>query len=131
MPRGDRTGPWSLGPMTGRGMGYCEGFPGPGFMSPGPSFGFGFGRGMGRGMGGGSGRGMGRGWRRAGFGGFWGYPQDMPFWNPYGPPPSGSDFPQASPEEELKYLKEEEEILSQDMKSLKKRIEELEKKSKK
>ena len=55
----------------------------------------------------------------------------MPFWNPYGPPPSGSDFPQASPEEELKYLKEEEEILSQDMKSLKKRIEELEKKSKK
>jgi ubiquinone biosynthesis protein UbiJ len=55
----------------------------------------------------------------------------MLFWNPHGQPPSGLDFPQAPPEEELQYLKEEEEMLSQDMKNLKKRIEELEKKSKK
>lgn len=33
MPRGDRTGPWGMGPMTGRGMGYCAGYSVPGFAS--------------------------------------------------------------------------------------------------
>ena len=33
MPGGDRTGPYSEGPMTGRGLGYCEGNEQPGFMS--------------------------------------------------------------------------------------------------
>jgi len=28
MPGGDRTGPIGMGPMTGRGMGYCTGFTG-------------------------------------------------------------------------------------------------------
>jgi len=42
MPGGDRTGPMGFGSMTGRGMGYCAGFPGLGFMSPGTSFGFDF-----------------------------------------------------------------------------------------
>jgi hypothetical protein len=55
MPRGDRTGPMSEGPRSGRGMGYCNGFNQPGFMSGGG----GGGRGMGRGFGGGGGR----GWR--------------------------------------------------------------------
>lgn len=27
MPRGDRTGPEGMGPMTGRGMGNCAGYP--------------------------------------------------------------------------------------------------------
>ncbi|MFO8052009.1 MAG: DUF5320 domain-containing protein [Thermoplasmatota archaeon] len=31
MPRGDRTGPWGAGPMTGRGAGYCAGYRHPGF----------------------------------------------------------------------------------------------------
>jgi hypothetical protein len=43
MPGGDRTGPMGTGPMTGRGMGYCAGFPVPGFMNR-PGW-FGFGRG--------------------------------------------------------------------------------------
>lgn len=34
MPRGDRTGPDGMGPMTGRGMGFCAGFDTPGFMNP-------------------------------------------------------------------------------------------------
>lgn len=34
MPRGDRTGPAGRGPMTGRGAGYCAGYPVPGFMNP-------------------------------------------------------------------------------------------------
>jgi len=35
MPFGDGTGPLGLGPMTGRGMGYCAGHRRPGFMNPG------------------------------------------------------------------------------------------------
>lgn len=52
MPGGDRTGPAGLGPMTGRGAGYCAGFAGPGYINPIPghgSWGWGRGRGGGRG----------------------------------------------------------------------------------
>ena len=31
MPRGDRTGPDGFGPMTGRNLGYCNGYDSPGF----------------------------------------------------------------------------------------------------
>jgi hypothetical protein len=47
MPRGDGTGPMGMGPMTGRGAGFCAGATAPGFTSAG----FGFGRGRGRGFG--------------------------------------------------------------------------------
>jgi len=72
MPFGDGTGPRGMGPMTGRGAGYCAGFGRPGFANPIPGrgwtgwgYGVGFGRGvgMGRGMGMGRGRGRGFGWR--------------------------------------------------------------------
>jgi hypothetical protein len=33
MPRGDRTGPLGMGPMTGRGAGLCSGNTMPGFMN--------------------------------------------------------------------------------------------------
>ena len=59
MPRGDRTGPYGQGPMTGRATGYCTGYSMPGYMNPTP----GFGRGRRRGFGRGWGRGFGRGWR--------------------------------------------------------------------
>jgi len=59
MPGRDRRGPMGMGPMTGRGAGFCGG----GGFGGGPGRGY---RGrMGRGMG--SGRGMGRGF----FGGVW------------------------------------------------------------
>ncbi len=58
MPRGDRTGPAGMGPMTGRQMGYCTGNSRPGFMEPGRIGGGGFGHGYGRG------RGMGYGYRQ-------------------------------------------------------------------
>lgn len=50
MPRGDRTGPTGMGPMTGRGMGCFNGFAAPGYAN---SVGFagGFGCGCGRGRG--------------------------------------------------------------------------------
>ena len=52
MPGGDRTGPWGMGPRTGRGAGFCSGYRMPGFMNRfvWPPFGgrwfrwFGFGR---------------------------------------------------------------------------------------
>ena len=42
MPGGDRTGPMGMGPMTGRGLGYCTGFTGLGRFAR--SHGRGFGR---------------------------------------------------------------------------------------
>ena len=69
MPRGDRTGPMGFGPLTGRGAGYCAGYPTPGNMR-----GFGMRGGRGRGFrrmmpGAGMGMGMGMGyWQR--FGGY-------------------------------------------------------------
>jgi len=88
MPRGDRTGPWGQGPMTGRRMGYCAGFSAPGFTASGPGLGYGRGFGFGRGFARGYGLGMGRGWRRGGFGRFRGYPYPsmMPSGYPYGMP---------------------------------------------
>ena len=44
MPRGDGTGPMGIGPMTGRGMGYCAGYVVPRYANRG------FGRGRGRGF---------------------------------------------------------------------------------
>ncbi len=49
MPKGDRTGPFGTGPMTGRAAGFCSGAGVPGFMNP--SFGGGRGLGFGRGRG--------------------------------------------------------------------------------
>lgn len=57
MPRGDRTGPWDMGPRTGWGMGYCAGYSMPGFANPYNPRG-----GRGRFCGRGGGRGFGRGW---------------------------------------------------------------------
>jgi hypothetical protein len=55
MPYGDGTGPRGMGPMTGRGAGYCTGFaqtrfPGRAFGRGWFSFNRGAGRGRGRGM---------------------------------------------------------------------------------
>ena len=51
MPRGDRTGPEGMGPMTGRGAGLCRGNDSPGYMSAGGGH-FAGSRGMGGGFGG-------------------------------------------------------------------------------
>ncbi len=55
MPGGNGTGPMEMGPMTGRGAGYCAGYQMPGYANPIP------GRGCGRGFGFGGGRGRGFG----------------------------------------------------------------------
>jgi len=106
MPLGDRTGPLGLGPKTGRGQGYCSGFPYPGYMNPGyPGLGLGRGFGFGRGYGRGMGFGRGRGWRRAGF-----------FPNIY------------SGEQEIDLLQTESDILKKQLEEINKRLDELKKK---
>ena len=65
MPRGDRSGPNGMGPMTGRGAGFCNGFNAPGYISGGVAGGYGMGAGRGargRRNGFGAGYGAGRGY---------------------------------------------------------------------
>ncbi len=69
MPRGDRTGPMGMGPMSGRGLGYCAGYGTPGYVQGWGGFGRGRGRGFGRGMG----RGWGFGRHHAAYFPAWGY----------------------------------------------------------
>jgi len=113
MPRGDRTGPMGMGPMTGRGFGYCAGYPTPGYMNPGP----GYGLGMGRGWGGG-----GRGWRHMY------YATGVPGWARFGyaepgavPPPFGAP----TREQEKDALKAQAEMLQQQLDNISQRLEEL------
>jgi hypothetical protein len=51
MPNGDRRGPEGMGPMTGRGAGFCNGANAPGFRNNGIAGGYGQGMGAGRGFG--------------------------------------------------------------------------------
>ncbi|MDH7486160.1 MAG: DUF5320 domain-containing protein [Anaerolineae bacterium] len=121
MPRGDRTGPLGMGPMTGRAAGYCAGYGMPGYANPMPGRGFGLGRA--RGWGGGWGRGYRwrhwfyatglPGWLRFGYGPAWGPPAA---YGPYAP----------SPDEELDALKGQAQWLKDELEAISKRIEELE-----
>jgi len=107
MPRGDGTGPAGLGPMTGRGLGYCAGYSRPGYATPRFGWRRGWGRGFGRGLG--WRRGWGRGWGHPG----WGYPLYQ------------NQSPTASEEKEL--LKEEKEILTDELKALEEEMKAVEK----
>ena len=135
MPRGDRTGPWGSGSMTGRAAGYCAGYAVPGFMNPVPRYGrgMGFRRGWGRGRGRGFGSGYGRGWGT--------YPQQSP--QPYPPlayplaqPPYQYAYPPVAPsrtpEQEIqalenwqKELEAERADLEEEMGKIASRLEEL------
>lgn len=116
MARGDKTGPYGQGPVTGRGLGYCAGYSVPGYMHniPGRGMGreIGFGRGMGRGIG--FGRGLGLGFRRGrGYG-----------YYPYSFRPTPYSVP--TKEEELSILKAQAETLKKDLEEIQQCISELE-----
>jgi Family of unknown function (DUF5320) len=109
MPGGDRTGPWGLGPRTGRTVGYCAGYNVPGYANPGFACGFGFGRGRGRGFGRGSrGRGM------------------YPFPALYYP----EAYIEPSKEEEKAYLEDMAKGLEEEIKTIQGRLQELSKEKK-
>ncbi len=138
MPRGDGTGPMGMGPMTGRGAGYCAGYPVPGYMNP-----YG-GRG---GFGGGWGRGR-RNWYAAtGLPGWYRASVGMPAWGTPGsaPPVGAPGFapPMGAPgfappvgvpvskEQELEFLKSQAEFFENALAEIRKRLGELEKEAKK
>jgi hypothetical protein len=121
MPRGDGTGPMGQGPMTGRGLGYCAGYPNPGFMQPVPGFGRGFGRGWGRGFG--------RGFRWRWFNRpFYRYPAQPVYPVRY---PATPTYPPTYPvepisltkQEQVKILEQEKKELELDIKAIKDEIE--------
>jgi hypothetical protein len=119
MPRGDRTGPAGLGPMTGRGAGYCAGYPVPGFMNPAWGRGGG-GRGWG---GGGGGFGHRHGYYAAGMSGrqraFVGLPD-------YAPPFPAASGPLMTKEQELEALKNQAKYFEQALDDLRNQISEVE-----
>lgn len=102
MPRGDRTGPWGLGPRTGRRAGFCSGFSVPGYMNPVPGRGWG---------------GRGLGWGRMA----WSAPTASPF-------SAIPAEPATNASEEVELLKQEAEALRQALASIENRLKELGKK---
>jgi len=122
MPRGDGTGPAGMGPMSGRGVGYCGGFSAPGYANPVPGR---MGPGLGRGFGGG-----GRGWRHQY------YATGMPGWARYGAAPAWGAVPPvwgagAAPtvEQEADLLRQQADLLKQQLDAISQRLDELEKES--
>ncbi|AFC99675.1 hypothetical protein Mtc_0915 [Methanocella conradii HZ254] len=118
MPGLDGTGPLGMGPMTGRGMGYCTGYvPAQGRWL--------FGRGAGRGFF--CGRGRGRGWRNMYYAtGLTGWQRAAAYW-------PGVYWPAVEPtrEQELEALKRQSEFFERSLEEVRKRIEELESKPQK
>ena len=120
MPGGDGTGPWGMGPMTGRAAGWCAGYTTPGFANPIPGRGY-WGWGGGRG-------GWGRrnwyyetgltGWQRSGFTNpaSIGTVPYAPY--PYGAPPTR--------ENESEFLKGQAEYLEDALEGINRRLQELE-----
>ena len=113
MPRGDRTGPFGMGPMTGRGLGYCAGFGMPGFANFAPGWGVGpwFGRGGGR------------GWRH------WYFATGLPGWARVGYPPAwaaGVSPWSPTPEQEKAFLRSQAENLKAALADVEKRLADLE-----
>lgn len=117
MPAGNRTGPNGMGPMTGRGAGYCAGYGSPGYVSPGAGRGLGRGGGFGPGRGGGYGAGRGR---RLGF-----YATGAPGWIRYGANP-GVQPPDPGPEFTKQALQNQADALTSELELVRKRLDELE-----
>lgn len=130
MPRGDGAGPGGMGPMTGRGAGYCAGYSVPGYMNP-----YG-GRypGGGRAFGGGFGRGHGyRNWYYAtGLPGWDRYSMGYPAWGGVGGYPyyGASTVPDLEPEQEKEILKSHSEALKKQLDEIQARMNELSKEQK-
>jgi hypothetical protein len=109
MPRGDGTGPAGMGPITGRGTGFCAGYPAPGYIT------FAGGRGF---WGCGSGFGGGRGWRH------WFRATGLPGWMRAGA--HGAPYQKPDPELEKQALKNQAKVLQSELEFVKNRLSEVE-----
>ena len=121
MPFGDGTGPMGLGPMTGRGSGFCAGFGAPGFTNAMP------------------GRWFGRGWRAPSYSspgampyGGAAYPGAMPYGGyagaAMGAVPGAYPYaPQMTREQELDFLRSQAQAMKGQLEPIDARIKELEK----
>ena len=126
MPRGDGTGPWGQGSMTGRGAGFCGGFQMAGYANPVPGRGFG---GGGRGGGGGRARGFGGGGGRGRRNMYWA--TGMPGWARFGSfpgpggvgPAYGTDMSKA---EEVEALRQQAEYFKASLDDIEKRLQAME-----
>jgi hypothetical protein len=104
MPRRDGTGPRGMGPMTGRGAGFCVGYAN---TLPGRGLGMGFGRGAGR------------GWRNMFFA------TGQPGWMRFGA--NAAPVGDPDPEMEKQALKNQADYLQNELDSIRLRMEELDK----
>ncbi len=111
MPRGDRTGPMGMGPMTGRGGGYCAGSGRPAFNQGG--WGSFFSNSLGPG-----GRSGGRGLCR------WFFGAGLPAWRRFAG--GGASFEGSDPELEKGSLKGRAEALQSELDRIKKRLQDME-----
>ena len=128
MPGGDGTGPAGLGPKTGRAVGYCTGYPVPGYMHPVSGYPapghFSVGRGSWS-------FGRGRGRRNL----YWATGRHGWFRYPFGDPVlgrTGNPYPphlftpiEMTPEQEIEMLKDNAAQMQNDFKAIEERIKEL------
>jgi hypothetical protein len=115
MPFGDRTGPQGMGPVSGRGAGYCSGFGMPGSMNTNPGgAGFGCYRSWGQGC-----FGRGRGRRN------WYHATGLPVWarTGYGHP-RGASY---SAGQEIDFLRNQADFLKKQLEDIQHRISAMEK----
>ena len=115
MPGGNRTGPMGVGPMTGRGAGYCAGYGVPGYMW-GPGY-------MGRSLGLDWGGGGGRGWRWR----HWATATGLPRWARFGAPAwRYGPYPEpVTQEQEVESLKAQAEWLKKELDAVNRCLDEL------
>jgi hypothetical protein len=111
MPAGNRTGPRGMGPMTGRGAGYCSGYEVPGYANPGAARAFRMGWGVGGGWG--------RGWRHRN----WYYATGVPGWARWGYAPFAAE---PTREQETEILRKQADWLKQELDNIGQRLAELE-----
>lgn len=112
MPRGDKTGPMGMGPMTGRRGGYCAGFSMPGYANP-------------YAWGGGRAAWGGRGYRH------WFYASGLPGWARFGAIPGqawapAAGYPPVAQQQEIDLLRNQARSLKEQLEAVEKRIGELE-----
>lgn len=118
MPRGDRTGPRGMGPMTGGARGYCAGHPWPGYPGPGYM------------QAGGRPRGYGGAWGAGGWGRRnWYYATGQPGWMRFGGAPGYAPPAPVSPEQaaetESQFLQQQADWLKDQLESIQARLDDL------